>query len=145
MENTRFMPLQPMLKELEIFDWKNFYNDILNKDQYALDYMIDFFDDLNKGHFSEIKDILDSFQKMYSSYVDSFSVHSHFLDFAIQKGYSKKNCREVWNMQNDILRVLKRMKTGEPLELLPEKDRKITYEFIETLKNPPIGLEKVLE
>ena len=48
-----------------------------------------------------------------------------------------KSKKDIWNMENNLLRYLKRMKTGEPRYLLPRKDKQLAENFIDKLKQPP--------
>lgn len=126
------MPPQPSMGEyLLASTWKNFNKDIWEK-RPALDYVIDFFEDIINNE----KPTLDFYIKSYDGeYIRKADIHLHFFNLLCRQ--NNKTDRNVWNIQNNILRVLKTMRSEEPLFLLPREDRTLTYKFIDRLNRPP--------
>jgi len=122
--------------------WIGFHEDVLDKGP-ALDYLIDFFEFINE------KDSEDYGHEFYSKGYDKeiitkLDLHHHFYNLLRKDAGEFAKCKDpelcnkyIWNTQNNILRVLKRMKHSEPLYLLPREDRALTYNFINRLNHPP--------
>lgn len=130
-ETSGFSPPQPSLERLNTLRaWKNFHESILNKGD-ALNYVTDFVDSVIKDEY-EIT-VFESYKN--EGEISKIDIHSYYLNLlSNQKDKSDKN---IWNIENNLLRVLKRFKSNEPLEFLPYQDIKLADEFVKMLKTPP--------
>jgi len=131
-ETSSFFPPQPSFEEsLEIWAWERFHQSILDKGP-ALNYLISFLTEIIN---SKEQKLFDSYSDKYGDYITKYQLHTHYFKLLCQQ--EDKSDKNIWNTQNNLLRVLKRMKSDEPLYLLPEEDRGLTYKFIDRLNHPP--------
>lgn len=129
---TGLMPPQPSFQEsIALISWQNFQRDIWDKGK-ALDFLINTLEIIrdNKSLPFEFY-----FEKYEDVDIKRSEIHSHYYNLLC--GQEDKSDRNIWNIQNNILRVLKTVKSNEPIYLLSRKDRALTYKFIDMLDHPP--------
>jgi hypothetical protein len=136
LKSTGLLPPRPSIEDQSHFTiWRNFYNDILNKGS-SLDLLIDFFEDRNKEKGETIQDYLYTGScGGFKTRITKSDLYTHYFNFLYKS--EDESDKDIWNIQNNMLRVLKRMKSEEPIYLLPREDIVITYKFINMLSRPP--------
>lgn len=136
LKSAGLLPPRPSIEDQSyITVWRSFYLDICNKGS-SLDLLIDFFEDRNKEKGETIQDYLYTGScGEFKTRVTKFDLYTHYSNFLYKQG--DKSDKDIWNIQNNMLRVLKRMKSEEPIYLLPREDIDMTYKFLNMLSRPP--------